>query len=414
MNEKKILLIAFKYPPYSGVGGFRWSKLSKYLAEEGCVLHVVTVNWKKYGNNTLLEDIHHPNIIVHRIPSLYFHNFKYRPFNSNLTGKIMRVLRYLFFRAINLFWYEDEAHFWGYTLLPFCKKLIIRENITNVIATGHPFMANYWASRLKIIMPEINLIQDFRDEWNDDPNRSFIWSFYKKKSLQHEIFSVNRCDVLIAVTDGLLKLLEARKHECSEMAVIPNGFDFEISNKPPIKRHFNFIYAGKLWAGRAEPFDSFMSVVEKLRPEIPELRIDVYGSIPDDLRSKYDLLLKDGTLSILSPVSHEKIQEIMYESFVCLLFNARIYPWARSTKIYEHASLKRPTFCINYGGEIDKLIKTHDLGVAINGEKPEEIEEEILNLYKIWKQDPGYEISPRNIEQFHYRNLAKEYKNYLK
>jgi len=412
--EKKILLIAFKYPPYTGVGGFRWSKLSKYLAEMGYKIHVVTVNWKQYGDNTYINDVQHSNIIIHRIPSLYPHNLKYKPFEHNRIGNFKRTLRYLFFKIINVIWYEDEAQFWGYNLLPFCNQLIKLENIQNVIATGHPFMSNYWAAKLKQKNPEINLIQDFRDEWNDDPNRSLPSKQMNKISAKHELFALNHCDVLFAVTKGLLNIFSTKINNDIRKVVISNGFDTCSNQKTKINHNFKFIHAGNLFSGREEPLEAFISAIDKINMKIPELTVDFYGSFPLNLKKKYDHLFQIGVLKHSPPVSPEKIQELMRDSFVCLQFNARIYSYLVSTKIYEYASLRRPTLSINYGGEIDDLVRKHKLGISVNGDNPEQIENEILNLYDIWKQDPSYEISPEGIEKFHYRNLAKDVARYLK
>nr|QNO48826.1 hypothetical protein IMBEDNDK_00036 [Methanosarcinales archaeon ANME-2c ERB4] len=412
--DKHILLIAFKYPPYAGVGGFRWSKLSRYLAEMGYKIHVVTVNWKASGGDTFLEEVQHSNITIHRIPSFYCHNFKYSRYKSSFTGRLKRVFRYGFLKVVDIIWYEDEAQFWGQHLLPFCKQLIKDNSITNVIATGHPFMANYWAARLKADIPEINLIQDFRDEWNDNPIRSFPLGQMAKKSLQHEIFALNNCDVVFAVSDGLMDLLSKKINTNIRKAVIPNGFDTHIYNKDATKRDFTFVYAGSLYAGREEPLEVFLKAVDAIEKTIPELKIKFYGSSPPNLKHKYAKLFNDGIVSAHPPVSPDQIHRFMHESFACLLFNARIYPFARSTKIYEYASLNRPTLCINYGGEIDALIKKHKLGISVNGDNVGQIKEEILKLYDIWQQDPGYEISPEGLKIYHYKNIAKEVEKYFK
>ena len=64
----RMLLIAYKFPPYAGVGGFRWAKLSKYLARLGHEIHVVSVPWPAYGPNTLMADAAEPGVTVHPIP----------------------------------------------------------------------------------------------------------------------------------------------------------------------------------------------------------------------------------------------------------------------------------------------------------------------------------------------------------
>lgn len=54
---KKILLIAYKFPPYDGVASLRWAKMSKYLAKLGHEIHVLTVDWQEIGSKDFLEDI---------------------------------------------------------------------------------------------------------------------------------------------------------------------------------------------------------------------------------------------------------------------------------------------------------------------------------------------------------------------
>lgn len=412
--DKQILLIAFKYPPYTGVGGFRWSKLSKYLAEMGYKIHVVTVNWKQYGDNTYINDVQHSNIIIHKIPSLYPHNLKYKPFKHNLIGNLKRYLRFLFFKVINVIWYEDDSQFLGYTLLPFCNQLMKHENIINVIATGHPFMVNYWAARLKKTKTEINLIQDFRDPWNDDEIRKLPLKLMAKKSLKHEIFALNHCDVLFAVTKGLLDLLSKKIYNPVDKVVIPNGFDINIQNKSNIKRNFTLIYAGNLYVGREEPLEVFLQAIEEIKSKVPEINVNFYGSFPAKLKKQYDVLFKSEVVFHFPPVSPAIIQKFMYESFACLQFNARIYDYLVSTKIYEYASLRRPTLSINYGGEIDSLIKQHKLGTSANGDNVKQIQDEILKLYALWKNNPYYEISPEGLEMYNYKNLAEKVAKYLK
>ena len=137
-------------------------------------------------------------------------------------------------------------------------------------------MANYWAARLKANLPEINLIQDFQDPWNDNDIRYLPLKRMAKKSLQHEIFALNNCDAVFAVTDGLMNLLSKKIYTNIEQATVPNGFDIDVHNISAIKRDFTFIYAGNLYVGRGEPLKSFLKAVENIEKEIPELKIRFY------------------------------------------------------------------------------------------------------------------------------------------
>jgi glycosyltransferase involved in cell wall biosynthesis len=408
-----VLLIAFKYPPYAGVGGFRWTKLTKYLAQQGYTIHVVTINWKETGADTYREDITHPNIIIHRIPSCYLHNIKYKRYKNTPLGQIRRFVKYGCFKFIDLFWYDDEAHYWGLSLLPFCKKLIQEEHIKTVIATGHPFMANYWASKLKQDLSEIHLIQDFQDPWTDNVRKLYPIPFMRTRSLQHERFALNHCDVFFTVSPSLMNILEKKIHASVKTAVIHNGFDIPLATKPSLKRSFSFLYAGGVYFGREEPLEAFLTAVDAIKNSTPEITISFYGEFPHHLKKKFRHLFTAGILAHFPFISPQEIQQKMYESFICLLFNSRILPYALSTKIYEYASVRRPTLAVYYGGDLDDLIQQHKLGVSVNGDDMEQIKEEIMNFYHLWQQNPSYEITPEHLEVFHYESLAKEVGKYI-
>ena len=172
----KILLIAFKFPPFPGVGASRWSKLSKYLAKKGHEIYVLTVPWTISGSSSLIEDVIHQNIHVHRIKSGYIHNVYYKDFGNVLLNWLKVKILYLLNR---FFYWDDEAQNWGRYLLPAAKKLIQENNIKVIVATGAPFEANYWAAMLKKEMQDIFLIQDFRDPWAQNPFKKYsLNNFY--------------------------------------------------------------------------------------------------------------------------------------------------------------------------------------------------------------------------------------------
>src|SRR5690554_1175346 len=83
--KKKVLVIAYYWPPSGGAGVQRWLKMTKYLAELDHEVHVLTVDPKKasYFNldSSLVENIH-PTIKVH-------HSNSFEPINlfSQFVGK---------------------------------------------------------------------------------------------------------------------------------------------------------------------------------------------------------------------------------------------------------------------------------------------------------------------------------------
>lgn len=429
-KKQSILLIAFKFPPYAGVGSFRWSKISKYLSKKGYKIHVITVKWNTIGPDNLSSDLDNPNINIHRIPSFYPHNLKHKRFKHNLSGKIFHFTRHMILQGLNFVGFEDEAYLWGKKLIPYAERFIKEENIKNVISTGAPFMSNYWAAKLKVRNPKINLILDFRDPWSKDiHNINRLDSFkeksltfnelkklklFKKRMLAFEKFTVNNCDVLVSVTPGVLNgFMDRVENKKVKGVVIRNGHDIDIKEMDQISHsEFNFIYAGSLY-GREKPFSSFLIAVSEIIDEIPEIIIDIYGKVPESIINNYPELVENNIIREHSRVSPDIIKQKMYESFVCLQVNSEYFPEAATTKVYEYAALKRPTLSINYGGEVDKIMRNFNFGISVNGYDIEKIKNEILNFYEIWKKNKCYEISPKKINDLHYKNIASKFEKYF-
>jgi glycosyltransferase involved in cell wall biosynthesis len=402
-RDTKFLLIAFKFPPYAGVGGFRWSKLCKYLARLGHEIHVVTVNWQQQGPNTLMGDVQHSNIIVHPIPSGYPHNLRQRVFENRSLNNIKNGF---FVYVLNRYFFPDgAAQRWGRYLLPCCKTLLQKERIKVVVATGGPFQANRWVAVLKERNHHIRLIQDFRDPWADDPAKSRSISRLAAARAWQKM-SVEVADCVVAVTDGLLRLY--LQGACQEKGfVISNGYDPEDAelrgDGGSGETGFSFIYIGDVGPSRQEPLRSFLEAVRQVRVGIPNIRVTLVGGYRRMPEKEFSDLIEEGILELHPYVSHKTVLEMVKQHTYTLQLNAKMYPYLVSTKIYEYGMLKVPTISLNYGGEIERLVLDRDLGYSVNVER-DDIAAFITHLYKQpWRQFSF------DVGDFAYDRLAARY-----
>ena len=226
MSNNRILLIAYKYPPFAGVGCFRWSKLSKNLALLGYEVHVITVGWKDSGVNTFTDDVSSENIHIHKIRSNFFHNLKKEKFTNRFVNFVKNAFVEIFEK---LFFWDDEAQHWGKYLIPYATKLVQDENIPAIIATGHPFSSNYWASQIKMSLPELVLIQDFRDPWVQHVLKKYDSERRKGIAKDRMVESIRYADAVVTVTDGLGEIYkESVQNDIDSLPpffTISNGFD---------------------------------------------------------------------------------------------------------------------------------------------------------------------------------------------
>jgi glycosyltransferase involved in cell wall biosynthesis len=410
MNQpRSVLLIAFKFPPYEGVGGNRWMNLANEFARFGYQVHVVTVRWRAQKGSPWYTYEPSNGVHIHRIRSGYPHNLLYsRPENKafNFCRKVL-FSRYF----LRKFWWDDEAQYWGRHLLVFCKRLARQVHIDVVIATGHPFEANYHAAVLsrKLCLP---LIQDFRDPWIDNPYAKYTRR-QRQLLLPRVRTALQDCDRVVAVTQGLLDVYGQYTDIKKKGVVIQNGHDFERIGPQSLNRgrphnyisiRTRYIYLGNISNGREEPFEWLMKSLEQYRQRRANgACVVVYSLQRGNLERRYQHYVATGVLAFENPVAHSEIPAVLIAHDAAIHLTARAFPYLVSTKIYEYAAAKIPTISINYGGEAEQLVKDLDCGISINlleidGDRA--FEDAIGRLNRPFAY---------RVERFHWRELARRY-----
>lgn len=363
--SRRILLLAFRFPPYARVGAYRWSMLGPRIARLGHEVHVLTVHWPDMGYTDWLDEVRIPQLTIHRIRSGYPHQVKYWSLPKPLALGRSALLR----ARDKLLGTMDEAHYWGRHLLPAARDLLDRHHIDTVIATGAPFNTNYWAAHLRQDRPGLRLIQDFRDPWYStraemerDPHRH-----------RFEI-ATREADVMVAVTPEMARLFgDLAGHD--RVRCVPNGIDLSkvrsvqtIDSAP-----HDFVYIGALFNKRDVPLTRFLQWVRKRRDEDRPVTVKIVGRYPDSIRLKFSDLLRSGHLSLSAPVPQREALAVVATARCALHFNGPIgiAETQVTTKLVEHGALKRPTLSLNYGGVVGPFIEKHDLGWSLRADAPD-------------------------------------------
>ena len=389
--SNKVVLIAHKFPPYIGVGGNRWSNLSKGIAKRGFDLTVLTVDRGPIPNEFSGLD-------VRLISKTGFYKYLISPFKN-------RVLTALYSKSFDflrkLFWFDDEAQYWGHTLLREIEGLVQDHQKIVLIATGAPFQVNRWAGEAKKRHGDsIFLIQDFRDPWLENPWKTYFFRYQKNKVKQWQCDAIRRADVNVYVTEGLRALMEGSGNKG---LVIKNGHSFERESKEKNDKTY-IIHAGTLGNGRDHAAEPFFQLCNLNRSVLGGKRVFFYGRISVWLTVRFRRLFEDGTFVSFNSVSKRELDIAYRDAAYALQFNARESPYALSTKIFEHAPKGLPTLSINSGGDIALLVKRHGIGESCRPDSGH-IEKAISQIER-----KNYEKSLREFAiQSHFDRRADQY-----
>lgn len=365
MDNKKILLIAFRFPPMGGVGSRRWAKFSKILARRGYVIDVITIKYPYIDKVNWSHDVKHPNLTVHHInagiPSILLKESKNRA--ERITASLFNRL----FKSI--FYYLDNAQQWHRNFIPYARNMIREKDIKNVIVTGPPSSLHYFASFLKIENPLINLIQDFRDSWNDDidyeyrTSLKFFWQ--KEKSAMMEDFAFFHADKIIFVT----KDIETRYSKIyplfqDKYAVIYNGYDRDdfrenMRKVPNANGSFSLVYTGSLGVGRERAIPLLAEAIDLQDDDFfSDLRINIFSNIQlkafEDHPSYPSI---ERHFSFQDPVEPQEISKIISSHSYGLSINSEIYPYAFGTKVFDYMVAGKKILHISNGGELYDYLK---------------------------------------------------------
>ncbi|TNE34618.1 glycosyl transferase family 1, partial [bacterium] len=168
MPEKKVLVIAYYFPPMGLSGVQRTLKFVKYLPEFGWEPTVLTTSSGSYFayDDSLLEEIAGTNIIRTEDKST-----KQRKYPSTFNQKIGRFVNGFFMQP-------DSKIGWKKKAIAVGSKIIEESKPDVILSTAPPFTSHLVAAELadKYGIP---LVLDYRDQWYGNPFNSMPTKFHK-------------------------------------------------------------------------------------------------------------------------------------------------------------------------------------------------------------------------------------------
>ena len=236
---KRVLVLAYYFPPLGGAGVQRTVKFVKYLRELGYEAIVVTgpenasVSWAP-PDPTLTHELP-PETIVQRIGSP-----PPRP-----TGNRSRMSRWLQRPSRSDRWWQEGVRRLGRT---------VAEDVDVIYASMSPFGTAAAAAGLARAAGK-PWVADLRDPWALDD-----WSVYP--SALHRRLDLRRMRSVLVHADAIVMNTDEARHALLEaipeliprsVSVIPNGWDRDDFGEPPVRREdssFRIVYAGYSHVGR--------------------------------------------------------------------------------------------------------------------------------------------------------------------
>ena len=421
MEQKKILIITYYWPPAGGPGVQRWLKFVKYLPDFGIqpVVYIPENPTYPIVDKNLFKEVSDKAIILKQ---KIFEPYQLASFFSkNKTKKISSGIipnqkkqsfldkTFLWIRG-NLF-IPDARVFWVKPSVSYLEKYIQENNIDTVITSGPPHSLHLIGLELKQKL-NIKWFADFRDPWTTiGYHKSLRLSNYaakKHKALEHQV--LNTADTIIVTSKTTKKEFEAITGK--PIAVITNGYDDENVEKQILDTKFSLAHIGSFLSER-NPSILWESLVELIN-EIPDfkshLEIKLIGAVSQEVLETISQFKLNSYLNNLGYVSHKEAIAHQRKSQVLLLIeiDSKDTKSIIPGKLFEYMVSNRPIIAIGpKDSDFADIITTTNTGVFFKYSEKMRLKSVILDFYNQFLQGK-LQSNGVGLQRYSRRNLTKE------
>lgn len=418
---KPILIITYYWPPSGGAGVQRWLKFSKYLPEFGWRPIIFTPENPDFDlkDESLLKDVH-PDVEVLKFPIWEpYRIFKRLSGNKELKqGQILEGGKQSFFKSLAIWlrgnvFIPDPRIGWVKPSVNYLLSILETNHIRHVITTGPPHSMHLIGARLKMKVPSITWVADFRDPWTQ-------WEILHEMKISKPVWKrhVKLEQQVIKVADSLLVTSPSAKDEFEQLGarrvkVITNGFDESdhIPAKNQEKGRFIISHIGMLSKQRNP--DALWSSLDRVIGETNHaVSVKFTGIIsPDVLNSINQNANLKGVLDLQESVPHEQVSRLYAESSLLLLIQTKTDRKQTQLpgKLFEYLQARKPILCIgDTSSDLAQIVKETNSGQCFDYEDERGVRDFLCNFL-----DDRINFSFDSIDRFNRKSLTSELNDFL-
>ena len=426
MQEKKILIITYYWPPAGGPGVQRWLKFAKYLPEYGWKPIIFTPENPSYPliDESLIKDVPEDlEIIKTKIWEPYQLAEKLNKSNKKFkagqfdVGSNQSWKSKLSIWVRGNFFIPDARVFWVNPSVKYLEQYLKINKIDVVVTSGPPHSLHLIGLNLKKKFPDLKWIADFRDPWTEISYYKHLKltnkSDKKHRQLESDVFKNADITLATSYTDAV----NFRKNGANAVC-ITNGFDesdasstqtIQSSNSPT---KFTLSYIGVLEQLRnPENLWKALDELVKTDSEFSEnFRLKFVGRVDDKILKAIETSSLKNHIDNLGYLSHEKAIDEMSNSSILLITN---FPNESSKgiipgKIFEYLATGKQI--ISFGpdeADVATILDETKAGKHFGYQDSETVKQFILEKFELWKAGNLLENNG-NIEKFSRKNLTKQ------
>ena len=375
---KRVLLVAYYFPPQPKAGSLRASYLSTHLHEFGWEPVVVTTSYPGQdltGGSTIATADYGPDAAQKTaVVSSNDGQGEVRPRARSRAGDALRAA------VKSVVYFPDNHVGWLPTAAPKARALVRDKQIAAVISTAPPFTGHFVA-RYAVAGAGIPWIADYRDLWSGPPGADYLHgSGPVRQRIEYgvERWLLRSADAITAPSQSQADALA--RNFGRAVTMIPNAADVSvweaIPDDPP--QSFTICYTGKLWPTLRMP-DEVFAAVARLRAAGDDagaaVRFEFYGEDPelviDSARNAGigDIVRAHGEVDRISALRAQRSAAVLLLLADTSDRADAIQLGNPGSKIFEYAGAKRPILAFGRNNDVvDSMLTTSGLGYCARDE----------------------------------------------
>jgi glycosyltransferase involved in cell wall biosynthesis len=379
---RKVLIIAYYFPPFGGGGVQRTVKFVKYLPEFGWLPVVLTVE-RQFVHlcDIAMEREIPPQVSVYRTSTVLLP--QWLPWClRKLIGQWLLVV--------------DQQLGW----LPFAvhqgMKVIHQEDVQCLYTTSAPYtdhLIGYWLKR----RTGLPWVADFRDPWVGNVGNLFPSRFHERIAKWIEGQIALSADQVIMVSEPLRQALLARHPMLNpdRVVAITNGYDLaDFVGTTPFRQEtgrFTIAYTGSFY-GPQMPLHFLKGLRLALdNGGIPRERLQVcfVGRKNKVVQTQIESLDLDDVIQLHGYLPHKQAISHLLGADILLLVigsgadNEMVF----GGKVFEYVATGRPVLAlVPPKGVAASLVRDAQAGVVVEPEDAQQIADQIAILYERWQR----------------------------
>ncbi|MDR3022394.1 glycosyl transferase family 1 [Chryseobacterium sp.] len=423
MEQKKILIITYYWPPAGGPGVQRWLKFAKYLPDFGWKPIIYTPENPSYPllDETLMKDVpENIEMVKTRIWEPYQLAEKLNKSNKKFkagqfdVGKNQSWKSKLSIWVRGNFFIPDARVFWVTPSIKFLENYLKENKIDTIVTSGPPHSLHLIGLGLKNKIPDLKWIADFRDPWTEISYYKHLKltksSDKKHRQLENAVFKNANITLATSYTDA-----ENFRKAGANAVCITNGFDESDSDKSikgQIGQAFTLSYIGVLEQLR-NPENLWKALDELVKENVEfatDFKLKFVGRIDDKILQSIENSSLKNHIQNLGYLAHGKAVEEMQNSDLLLITN---FPNESSKgiipgKIFEYLASGKQI--LSFGpdrADVAKILEETQAGKHFSYQDTETVKKFILEKFVLWKTGNLLE-NTQHIEQFSRKNLTRQ------